>query len=144
MWLKCFESYARALKLEEGHMCDAMLSLLDDVAFRAYDLLGLGESDTQDYKLLCKALADRFAPVTGEPELLFQFGCRLQKQLESIDEFADALIDLVNRAYPTFDPTVRMKPSSRQVYCWCQGRLYSRRTVNNSAFYFGGHSKKGQ
>ena len=52
MWLKRFVSYARALKLEEGHMCDAMLSLLDDAAFRAYDLLGLGESDTQDYKLL--------------------------------------------------------------------------------------------
>ena len=101
MWLKRFKSYARALKLEEGHMCmcDAMLSLLDDAAFCAYDLLGLGESDTQDYKLLCKALADRFTPVTGEPELRFQFGRRLQKQSESFDEFADALIDLVNRAY---------------------------------------------
>ena len=108
MWIKHFESYAKALKLEEGHMCDAMLSLLDDVAFRAYDLLGLGESDTQDYKLLYKALADRFAPVTGEPELRFQFRCRLQKQSESFDEFADALINLVNRAYPTLDPTVRM------------------------------------
>ena len=108
MWLKRFESYARALKLEEGHLCDAMLSLLDDAAFRAYDLLGLGESDTQDYKLLCKALADRFAPVTGEPELRFQFGRRLQKQSESFDEFADALINLVNRAYLTLDPTVRM------------------------------------
>ena len=108
MWFKRFKSYARALKLEEGHMCDAMLSLPDDAAFRAYDLLGLGESDAQDYKLLCKALADRFATVTGEPELRFQFGRRLQKQSESFDEFADALINLVNRAYPTLDPTVRM------------------------------------
>ena len=117
MWLKRFESYARALKLKEGHMCDSMLPLLDDAAFRAYGLLGLGESDTQDYKLLCKALADRFAPVTSEPELRFQFGRRLQKQSESFDEFADALIDLVNRAYPMLDPSV---PSSRQVYRWCK------------------------
>ena len=55
MWLKHFEPYARALKLKEGHMCNAMLSLLDDATFCAYDLLGLGESDTQDYGQLVQS-----------------------------------------------------------------------------------------
>ena len=87
-------------------MSDALLALLDDAAFRAFDLLGLTEAVRADYKHLVEALSRRFASTTGEPALCFQLGQRHQEAAETLDEFADALLDL---AYPELDSDVRMR-----------------------------------
>ena len=108
LWVKRFESYAKAVKVADEQISDALLSLLDDSAFRAFDLLGLTEEQVRDYKQLVGALKKRFAPTTSEAELRFQFGQRCQKPSESFDEFVDAIVDLVNRAYPEMEAGTRM------------------------------------
>ena len=52
LWVKRFESYAKAVKVADEQISDALLSLLDDSAFRAFDLLGLTEEQVRDYKQL--------------------------------------------------------------------------------------------
>ena len=87
------------------------MALLDDAAFRAYDLLALDAAIIADYKLLVNALRKRFSASTSQQELRWLFGQRLQGAEESIDVFADALIHLSNRAYPDVDQTLRMELS---------------------------------
>ena len=62
-------------KNPQDQLSDALLALLDDAAFRAFDLLGLtAEAVRADYKQLVEALSRRFASTTGEPALRFQLG----------------------------------------------------------------------
>ena len=56
LWCRRFEAYALSVMLLKEQLCDALLALLDDAAFRAFDLLGLSEMTSQDYKLLVEAL----------------------------------------------------------------------------------------
>ena len=109
LWTRRFEAYTRAVKAPQEQLCDSLLALLDDAAFRAFDLLGLGEDVTTDYKLLTQALSKRFAPSTGQRELRWQLSQRSQEADESLDAFADALIHLANRAYPNMEPQQRME-----------------------------------
>lgn len=109
LWIRRFEAYARSVKIPDDKLPDALLALLDDAAFRAYDLLGLDESVVRDFKQLTKALSKRFAPSTGQPELRFLLGQRQQEAGETLDDFADALIHLANQSYPTLEPKLRME-----------------------------------
>ena len=43
LWVKWFESCAKAVKIADEQISDALLALLDDAAFQAFDLLGLTE-----------------------------------------------------------------------------------------------------
>ncbi len=108
LWIRRFEAYARSVKIPVGQLCDSLLALLDDAAFRAFDLLRLSEEDVKDYKKLVAALTRRFASAAGEAELRFQLGQRCQQATETLDEFADALVDLTNRAYPEVDLSMRI------------------------------------
>lgn len=108
LWIRRFEAYARAVNIAEGTLGDALLALLDDAAFRAFDLLELPEATLKDYKKLTEELRKRFAPTTGLHELRFSLGHREQGPTETIDEYADALVLLVNRAYPGLDAKTRM------------------------------------
>ena len=78
-------------------------ALLNDAAFRAFDLLGL---ETADYKLLTEAL---FSPSTGQQELRWRLSQRSQEAGESLDAFTDALVHLANRAYPQMESQLRME-----------------------------------
>ncbi len=109
LWVKRFETYAQAARIPDSQMAHALLSLLDEAAFRAFDLLGLPSESCGDYKEVVKALTKRFAPATGEPELRFQLSQRSQQAAEPLDDFADALLDLANRAYPDWEADVRMR-----------------------------------
>ena len=106
LWRRRFESYARAAKIPQDQLSDALLA---DAAFRAFDLLGLTEAVQADYKKLVQVLSRQFASTTGEPALRFQLGLRHQEAAETLDEFADALLDLANQAYPEVDSDVRMR-----------------------------------
>ncbi len=68
----------------------------------------LSATVTADSKRLVEALSRRFASNAGEAELRFQMGQRCQLPSETLDQFADSLVDLTNRAYPSMDPTVRI------------------------------------
>ncbi len=96
------------VKIPLAQMCDALLSLINDAAFRAFDLLQWSEEDGKDYKKLVTALKQRFAPIEGEVELHYRLGQRRQLAPESLDNFTDALVDLTNRAYPDIDAVSRM------------------------------------
>ena len=109
LWIRRFEAYARAVKIPKEGLSDALLALLDDAAFRAFDLLGLDDDTTRDFKLLTEALKKRFAPSTSTQELRFQLGEREQGPGETLEEYADGLINLANRAYPTLDVSLRME-----------------------------------
>ena len=67
------EIRVRAAKIDEAQLSDALLALLDDAAFRAFDLLGLTEDVRADYKQLVEALSRRFASTTGEPHYVFSW-----------------------------------------------------------------------
>ena len=62
LWLRRFETYARAVRTPDEQFCNAVLSLLDDAAFRAFDLLENSAAlvEEADYKELVKTLTERF------------------------------------------------------------------------------------
>lgn len=98
LWIRRFEAYTRAVRIPDDKLSDALLALLDDAAFRAFDLLGLPEETVKDYKQLVDALKEkRFAPGAGQQELRFLLGQRLQEAGETLDGFADALISPIAR-----------------------------------------------
>ncbi len=107
LWVRRFEAYSKAVRIPDEQMCNALLALLDDDAFRAFDLLQLSAAEVADYKRLVEALSLRFASTAGEAELRFQLSQRCQLPAETLDQFADALIDLTNRAYPALEQAVR-------------------------------------
>ena len=109
LWIRRFEAYTRAVRIPDDKLSDALLALLDDAAFRAFDLLGLPEETVKDYKQLVDALKKRFAPGAGQQELRFLLGQRVQEAGETLDGFADALIHLANRAYPAMESKLRME-----------------------------------
>ena len=111
LWLRRFETYARAVKTPDGQFCNTVLSLLDDAAFRAFDLLENSAAlvEAADYKELVKALAERFNPPTAKQEIRWLLSQRVQGEKESLDEFADALIHLANRGYPEQTAKFRME-----------------------------------
>ena len=109
LWIRRFEAYARSVRIPDEKLPDALLALLDDAAFRAYDLLGMDEDVVRDFKQLTEALSKRFAPSTGQQELRFLLGQRQQEAGETLDDFADALIHLANQSYPTLEPKLRME-----------------------------------
>ena len=97
------------MRIPNDKLPDALLALLDDAVFRAYDLLGLDKGVVRDFKQLMKALSKRFAPSTGQQELRFLLGQWQQEAREMLDDFADALIHLTNQSYPTLEPKLRME-----------------------------------
>ena len=90
-------------------MCDALLALLDDTAFRAMDLLRLEEATRSDFKLLTDTLCQRFASSAGHQELTFALSQCEQEPSETLDDYVDSLILLANRAYPDLDNKLRMR-----------------------------------
>ena len=92
LWICRFEAYARAVRIPYDKLSDALLALLDDAAFRAFDLLGLPEETVKDYKRLVDTLKKRFVPGAGQQELRFLLGQRVQEAGEMLDGFADVLI----------------------------------------------------
>ena len=77
-------------------MCDVLLALLDDAAFRAVDLLRLEEAARSDFKLLTDALRQRFAPSAGHQELTFALSQHEEELSETLDDYVDSLILLAN------------------------------------------------
>jgi len=81
LWVRRFEAYARAATIPEEQLSDALLALLDDAAFRAFDLLGLTSVVRADYKQLVAALSCQFAynyrgarptPSVGTPPTIYR------------------------------------------------------------------------
>ena len=107
LWCRRFKTYAQSVRLPQEQLCDALLAVLDDAAFRAFDLLGLSEETSQDYKLLVEALTKWFSSSMGRQELKWLLMHRTQEPGESLDAFADALVHLAHRAYPKLEAGLR-------------------------------------
>ena len=94
-------------KIPQEQLCDPLLALLDDAAFQAFDLLGLPEETSQDYKLLVEALTKRFSSSMGQQEVEWLLTNRTQESGESLDAFADVLVHLTNQVYPKLEAGLR-------------------------------------
>ena len=93
---------------DDETMCDALLALLDDAAFRVVDLLGLKEATHSDFKLLTDALCQKFAPSAGHQELMFSLSRCEQELSETLEDYVDLLILLTYRAHVDLDNKLRM------------------------------------
>lgn len=80
LWIRWFEAYTRAVRILDDKLSDALLTLFDNAAFRAFDLLGLQEETVKDYKQLVDAFKKRFAPGAGQQELRFFLDSAYKKQ----------------------------------------------------------------
>ena len=109
LWRCQFEAYTRAVKIPDDKLSDALLALLHDTAFRAFDLLGLLEETVKDSKWLVDTLKKRFTPGVGQHELRFLLAQRVQEVEETLDGFADALIHLPNYTYLAMEFKLRME-----------------------------------
>ena len=49
LWIRRFEVYTHSVKIPDNKLPDALLALLDDAMFRAYDLLSLDKSVVRDF-----------------------------------------------------------------------------------------------
>ena len=107
LWCRRLEAYARSTRLPQEQLCDALLTLLDDAAFRAFDLLGLSEETSKDYKLLVETLTKRFSSSTGQQKVKWLLMHRTQELGESLDAFVDALAYVANGAYPKLEAGLR-------------------------------------
>ena len=70
--------------------------------------------------LLTEQLQKRFAPSNGVHELRFLLGHREQDPTETIDDFADMLVLLINRALPWTGHQDRNGVGSGTVHVWHQ------------------------
>ena len=69
LWYRWSEANAQSVRLPQEPLCDALLALLDNAAFRAFDLLDLSEETSQDYKQLVETLTKRFSSSMGQQEV---------------------------------------------------------------------------
>ena len=105
LWRRRFESYVRAAKIPQDQFCDVLLALLDDATFCIHLIFWDPQNPCKETTSSWSKLSPNNLP---QPALCFQLGRHHQEAAETLDEFADALLDLANRAYPELDPEVRM------------------------------------
>ena len=107
LWLRRFQLYTTEAGIDAAKQAQELLSLLEDEPFRVADQLGLvGESDVQKVK---DALLEHFAPEGNEMEWQMILHQRVQKKGEKLAEFAGDLRKLADKAYPKWDPKIRLQ-----------------------------------
>ena len=104
-WLAQFNQYAKLACIPESEMKDFMLTLLDQPAFRAVQLLRL--PDDTSISIFKARLIERFdlGKTVADYKLLLKN--RKQSKGETFDGFADAVLELTENAYPNASPEFR-------------------------------------
>lgn len=97
-WLSQFTQYAKLVQVKESDRRAYLLTLLDQPAFKAVELLKLPES--LSYKDFTDRLIQRFDSGKTKEDYKLQLRARRQKSGEDFEMFADSLVDLAENAYP--------------------------------------------
>ena len=107
LWLQRFELYITEADIAAEKKANELVSLLDDEPFRIANQLGLiGERDFDKVK---DALLKQFAPEGNVLEWQMLLNQRLQKPGEKLADFAGDLCRMSDKAYPKWDPKIRLE-----------------------------------
>ncbi|MEW8546514.1 MAG: zinc finger CCHC domain-containing protein [Candidatus Thiodiazotropha sp.] len=106
VWFNRFEEVAKRQKWSDEERLDEMLPRLQGVAGE-FVFGQLTHSIRTDYKALCKELKNRFRVVETSKTFGVQFSRRNQKSGESVEEYADELKKLYDKAYAKRDKETR-------------------------------------
>ena len=97
-WLSQFMQYASLVHIKPVDHRAYLLTLLDQPAYKAVELLRLAES--LPFEEFTDQLTRRFDSGKTKEDYKLQLRARCQKPNEDFDGFADSLMELVENAYP--------------------------------------------
>jgi len=97
-WLAQFMQYINLVRVREADRKAYLLTLLDQPAFRAVELLRLPQE--LSFNDFTAKLSKRFDSGKSKEDYKLQLRSRRQRSNEDIDSFADALLEIVENAYP--------------------------------------------
>uniref|UniRef100_A0A1I8H0P8 CCHC-type domain-containing protein n=1 Tax=Macrostomum lignano TaxID=282301 RepID=A0A1I8H0P8_9PLAT len=105
LWLRSFNAYCDSAEIDEEHRREHLMSMLDlATAYAAVDNLNLPGPDDPvdplDYEGFTARLEARFSRYRTEQDSKVELKTRDQKDGESLEAYADALLELVRCAYP--------------------------------------------
>uniref|UniRef100_A0A1I8GG92 CCHC-type domain-containing protein n=1 Tax=Macrostomum lignano TaxID=282301 RepID=A0A1I8GG92_9PLAT len=99
LWLQQFTTYCEAAQIPEDQRKQNLLSLLDfGTAFKAVANLEL--DDDLDYAEFVEQLEARFSQNRTPQDYKTEFQNRSQREGEALEDYADALRELMRKAYP--------------------------------------------
>ena len=105
LFLKMFENYCHGNAVEVQNRTCQLLSLLDEEAYKLYNNLGL--SPSLPYDRIVTELRKKFEPIGQREEAKIQLMNCKQQEGESLEQFFDALTELVRKA--GLDSTPRLE-----------------------------------
>lgn len=97
-WLSQFHQYAKLANVPASEMKDVMMTLLDQPAYRAVQLLRLPDDILFDH--FTAKLIERF-DAKSPADYKLQLKTRKQHKSENYDDYSDALLEMTGNAYPT-------------------------------------------
>ena len=97
-WLSQFLEYAKLVNIPEDQKRAYVVNLLDEKAYEAMELSQLPE--TLSFDEFISMLKLRFESARTKEDYKLQLRSRYQKPGEDFETFADALLELVENAYP--------------------------------------------
>lgn len=97
-WLSQFLEYAKLVNIPDDQKRAYVVNLLDEKAYKAMELLQLPE--TLSFDEFISKLKSRFESARTKEDYKLQLRSRYQKPGEDFESFADALLELVENAYP--------------------------------------------
>ena len=111
-WLSQFLQYARLVNIKPADRQAYLLTLLDQPAYKAVELLKLPESlPFQDFTA---HLIRRFDAGKTKEDYKLQFRARCQKPNEDFDGYADGQMELVENAYPEAEYSFKVEQAKDQ------------------------------
>ena len=97
-WLSQFLQYANLVQIKPSDRRAYLLTLLDQPAYKAVELLKLSESPT--FEEFTAKLVERFDSGKTKEDYKLQLRARCQRPNEDFEGFADNVMELVDNAYP--------------------------------------------
>ena len=97
-WLSQFLPYANLVHIQPSDRRAYLLTLLDQPAYKAVELLKLSESLT--FEEFTAKLVERFDSGKTKEDYKLQLRARCQRPNEDFEGFADKVMELVGNAYP--------------------------------------------
>lgn len=111
-WLSQFIQYADLVKISQRDRRAHLLTLLDQPAYRAVELLKLPAS--LSFEDFTARLTRRFDSGKTREDYKCQLKARVQKSNEDIESYADCLMEIIENAYPDADYSFKLELATDQ------------------------------
>jgi hypothetical protein len=106
LWLQSFNAYCEAVGIEEDNRRPHLLGLLDlNTAYAAVDKMELDED--LPYDEFADRLVERFSLHRTVQDYRFELSTREQSDKETVETYADDLLELARHAFPNADAELR-------------------------------------